>query len=206
MAPGEGPPAPMSLDVTMQRHGSDVCRNTSKVGIGMPVPCTTDCRRCQVGRVSARFGVSTRLTAWLDRRRALRAFSWIIVGSSCPTIMFCCCSHWCQDVNHVVLNANICKGAEQGAAISTQRRRGWIQLATTDRGLLDATFLSTCRSLVALQVPGRYYEQALKYKHDCIRSLNSAISREGRSPSASTIATTLALASDAVSCPWILRA
>ena len=38
----------------------------------------------------------------------------------------------------------------------------------TDRGMLDAALLSACRSLVALQVPGRYYEQALKYKGDCI--------------------------------------
>lgn len=116
-----------------------------------------------------------------------------------------CCLHRRQDINHVVVNANICKGLEQETVARTQRRRSCNELVTTERGMLDAALLSTCRSLVALQVPGRYYEQALKYKGDCIQSLNNAISREGRSPSASTIVTTLALASDAVSYPQFLR-
>lgn len=75
----------------------------------------------------------------------------------------------------------------------------WVQLAATDAGMLCAIFLSASRSLSALQPPDSVFAQsALRYKGDCIRSVNESISHEGRALSDATIAKTLALASDAV--------
>ncbi len=102
-------------------------------------------------------------------------------------------------------HAEVCNHGEDVTVAQNGLRTHWVQLAMTDGALLGAVFLSACRSLAVLQATGGYFERALKYKGDCIRSVNSAISREGPSPSATTIATILALASDAVSSVDILE-
>ncbi len=77
----------------------------------------------------------------------------------------------------------------------------WVRLAATDLGMLAMIFLCASRSLDRLQGKPLYAEAALRYKGDCMRSVQEAISREGKDLSDTTVAKCLALASDAVRYP-----
>lgn len=75
----------------------------------------------------------------------------------------------------------------------------WIQMAMANVGMLNSIFLTTCRHLAQYDNAKQYSLLALHYKTQCISMLNVAISQEGPVFRDTTIATTLALASDAVS-------
>lgn len=77
--------------------------------------------------------------------------------------------------------------------------KSWMQMAATDAGVLAGVLLVASRHLSTLKNAEIYANQALKYKTECIRMLNLALSLEGQSVSDATILKTLALASDAVS-------
>ena len=104
-----------------------------------------------------------------------------------------------QDVKHVTPNANTCGPILGRDHITEGKHLLSIQLAATDKGLLDAVFLSACQSLAALLNSDEYRQRALWYKGSCIRSINSSLAQGGDALMPATIATALALASDAVS-------
>jgi transcription factor-like protein len=65
-----------------------------------------------------------------------------------------------------------------------------------DEGMLSAVFLAASRSLSRRQHPKVYAPIALRYKAECLRLLNLAITAEGSATSEATITKTLALASE----------
>jgi hypothetical protein len=115
-----------------------------------------------------------------------------------------CSATWANHLSHAVVryvtvNATVCDHFEDASLFRHGMGTHWVQLAATDAGMLSAVFLSACRSLDGLGRGEAYVRASLAYKGDCIRSVNTAISREGRSVSDVTIAKSLALASEAVS-------
>jgi hypothetical protein len=74
----------------------------------------------------------------------------------------------------------------------------WIQMAHANAGMLASIFLTTCNHLAEHDDAKQYSLLALRYKSKCISMLKVAISQEGPVFRDTTIATTLALASDAV--------
>ncbi|KAH7128057.1 hypothetical protein B0J13DRAFT_611586 [Dactylonectria estremocensis] len=99
-------------------------------------------------------------------------------------------------VRYVAVNANICHHVTEKDYIRTGYRTHWVQLAITHRGLLSSIFLSSCRSLAALQNGGPYVERALEYQGACIGAMNNDVSKDGQPITPATIATALALATD----------
>ncbi len=109
------------------------------------------------------------------------------------------------DTKYVVVNGVVCDHFDDVSLYKHGMATHWVQLAVTDKGMLSAIFLSACRSLEGLQCGDAYIRSALVYKGYCIRSVNTAISREGKMVSDATIAKSLALASDAVGRPQCKR-
>lgn len=83
-------------------------------------------------------------------------------------------------------------------------RLHWLPFVVTDSGLLAGIFLSSCRNLALRghrsQANHEYYQLAMMYKLECIRSVNEAIAAEGPTITETTIAKTLLLCADEFMC------
>lgn len=79
-------------------------------------------------------------------------------------------------------------------------RTQYVPFALGERGMLSTILLSACRSLLRLEHRGHDYNQlALSYKGHCIKTVNDALSQEGKTTSDATIGCVLSLAADDVS-------
>jgi hypothetical protein len=79
----------------------------------------------------------------------------------------------------------------------------WVAFCLTDVGVLHGLLLSSCRNIARQsegQTAATYERYALYYKYHCIRSLRSSMIEDGSAPSDQTIAKSLLLAFDEVSC------
>ncbi|KAH8888977.1 hypothetical protein GQ53DRAFT_870684 [Thozetella sp. PMI_491] len=76
----------------------------------------------------------------------------------------------------------------------------WLPLSFSDPGLLCGIFLTACRSLMQCApteaAGGDYAQMALRYRVNCIRSTNAAVTAEGASISNATIAKVLVMCAD----------
>jgi hypothetical protein len=75
----------------------------------------------------------------------------------------------------------------------------WVPFVLSDRGLLSAVLLVTCRCLLLLETQGGscspYAEMAVEYKGACLRSIMSALSEEGTLISDFTVAKVVVMCS-----------
>lgn len=80
----------------------------------------------------------------------------------------------------------------------------WVQMAAADDGMLAALLLVGCRSrLAATQYPTTYSTEALRYRIQTISSVREELSQDVLRINDTTIAKTLVLALEAVSCTQV---
>ncbi|KAF7557937.1 hypothetical protein G7Z17_g328 [Cylindrodendrum hubeiense] len=75
----------------------------------------------------------------------------------------------------------------------------WLPFALADRGLLQALFLQSCRSLGMLSGSQSYDSMYAAYKHQCIRFTNKSLSFDNTRFSDATIAMVMVLLSESYS-------
>ncbi|KAK1254152.1 hypothetical protein MKX08_008147 [Trichoderma sp. CBMAI-0020] len=104
----------------------------------------------------------------------------------------------------VIPNAGLwCPHGDEEPLFRQGVKQYWLPFIITDSGLLAGIFLSSCRNLALrenqAQMDHDYFQIAMMYKGECIRSVNAAIAAERPIISEATIAKTLLLCADEVS-------
>ncbi|EHK46594.1 hypothetical protein TRIATDRAFT_317557, partial [Trichoderma atroviride IMI 206040] len=105
----------------------------------------------------------------------------------------------------VIPNAGLwCPHGDEEALFRQGVKQYWLPFIITDSGLLAGIFLSSCRNLTLrehqAQADHDYFQIAMMYKVECIRSVNAAIAAERPIISEATIAKTLILCADEFLC------
>ncbi|KAH8901680.1 hypothetical protein GQ53DRAFT_740455 [Thozetella sp. PMI_491] len=99
-------------------------------------------------------------------------------------------------IRYVTIHTDLCAGFAARDYMRSRSGLHCVQTAVGDSGLLNAIFLSACRSLARIHASNVYADCALEYKGACIRSVNNAISQRGGPLTSGTLAIVLALAQD----------